>query len=838
MNRAVPSTSPVLQKCQKQRKIAKWFQIAYVVPFILFLAVPGNLQKRIIASTIVLGIFIFADLFANALIAAAESEERERMRKFAERMKNQARAHAHLQEAQKWLERCKAVGGLATVPSSYPCKRGECVLFTEEGVRVQETRKIRGPGGTTSDQWTTLDTGTLHVTNQRLIFVGDINTRNVAIKDIVSTKIYVDSFDVTSSKRAKPMGFLCANSTLVQTIVTFVQEHPDMKPISEILQGKNESMTEDCDASDFNSLDTSLICEGANRPQENAPVPEWFRTEELAREALRVIAQTGLVSTSTIQRKLRLGYNRAARIMDILEEKGFVGPATGIGSREILFDANEIDFNSLHFVEHSPDAIRSMEEYLGQLGDISSEMGSFIQELDGNPEIAEILGRVDGIDEAETLDIFAVQNAKLGFLIAEDMLKTWKGLGCSFEERDPFQFSGAKDLAGLAAGISQVVQTRIGLATEDWLDEGYQDHARKVLASIAEKTKGTIDFVVPEDQFLLPFVLSFASEGREWGQRFLTLLYRWASVVAKADRYIDKTEAEWLAKIVSAAGLSNAQAPRQGRVTADPALSAPMRHLAKMVGLGPVKAEVEKLANLVRIQHERERQGIKTVGVSYHCVFTGNPGTGKTTVARIVAGIYKDLGVLKKGHLVETDRAGLVAEYVGQTGPKTNKVIDAALDGVLFIDEAYSLVEGSKDDYGKEAIATLLKRMEDERSRLVVILAGYSEDMKRFIASNPGLQSRFNRYIHFPDYEAADLVSIFRQFAETSQYRLGTGAEEALHNVMERAAEHKDEHFGNGRFARNLFEKSIERQAMRLARVGHLSKEMLQELLPEDILDA
>ncbi|MBP5787199.1 MAG: AAA family ATPase [Kiritimatiellae bacterium] len=265
-------------------------------------------------------------------------------------------------------------------------------------------------------------------------------------------------------------------------------------------------------------------------------------------------------------------------------------------------------------------------------------------------------------------------------------------------------------------------------------------------------------------------------------------------------------------------------------------MSKPMRDLEKMVGLDAVKEEVAKLANLIRIQQVREQQGIKAVGVSYHCVFTGNPGTGKTTVARIVAGIYKELGVLKKGHLVETDRAGLVAEYVGQTGPKTNKVIDSALDGVLFIDEAYSLVEGGQNDYGKEAIATLLKRMEDDRARLIIILAGYSENMKRFIASNPGLQSRFNRYIEFPDYGVDDLVEIFKRFAKTSQYRLESGTEETLRRLMEKAVAQKDEQFGNGRFARNTFERAIERQAMRLSGVGCLTKEMLQELLPEDIV--
>ena len=222
-------------------------------------------------------------------------------------------------------------------------------------------------------------------------------------------------------------------------------------------------------------------------------------------------------------------------------------------------------------------------------------------------------------------------------------------------------------------------------------------------------------------------------------------------------------------------------------------------------------------------------------------IFYGPPGTGKTTVARIVAGIYKELGVLKKGHLVETDRAGLVGEYVGHTAVKTNKIIDSALDGVLFIDEAYSLVGGGNNDYGKEAVATLLKRMEDNRDRLVVILAGYTPNMKQFINSNPGLHSRFNRYIEFPDYSEDELYQIFELNIKKYEYRITDEAKEALKKFFADAVSNKDKNFGNGRFVRNIFEKMIECQANRLATESNLTAEQLSEItikdLPSSLLD-
>ena len=270
---------------------------------------------------------------------------------------------------------------------------------------------------------------------------------------------------------------------------------------------------------------------------------------------------------------------------------------------------------------------------------------------------------------------------------------------------------------------------------------------------------------------------------------------------------------------------------RQENISSESAIN----QLEKLIGLASVKKDVKTLANFVKIQKQREEKGLKASSASYHCVFTGNPGTGKTTVARIVASIYKELGVLKEGHLIETDRSGLVAEYVGQTAVKTNKIIDSALDGVLFIDEAYTLAEGGSSDYGSEAIATLLKRMEDDRDRLVVIIAGYTKNMKQFIDSNPGLQSRFTRYIEFPDYSAEDLMRIFELCMSKYDYHFGEGTKNALQQYLNNAVAHKDENFGNGRFVRNVFEKVLQNQADRLASIGDLSAEQLSSIEMEDL---
>lgn len=278
-------------------------------------------------------------------------------------------------------------------------------------------------------------------------------------------------------------------------------------------------------------------------------------------------------------------------------------------------------------------------------------------------------------------------------------------------------------------------------------------------------------------------------------------------------------------------------AQEESVVVNEPLEGDPYKELDELIGLTSVKEEIHSLANFVKLQKQREAKGLKTAKVSYHLVFYGSPGTGKTTVARIIGRIYKDLGVLKRGHTVETDRSGLVAEYMGQTAMKTDTVIKQALDGVLFIDEAYALVpkHGGGGDYGQEAISTLLKRMEDYRDRLVVIIAGYKNEMQRFINSNPGLQSRFNRYIDFPDYTAEELVGIFKMYLKKNQYILSEDAEQYLKEKFDYVVEHKDRNFGNARYARNIFEKSIQQQANRLEGRTNLTERELKELTREDL---
>lgn len=277
--------------------------------------------------------------------------------------------------------------------------------------------------------------------------------------------------------------------------------------------------------------------------------------------------------------------------------------------------------------------------------------------------------------------------------------------------------------------------------------------------------------------------------------------------------------------------------PKNEPLEVKPSLDDILLDLETLVGLAQVKKEVSSLINLLKIQNIRKQKGLPEFPISRHLVFSGNPGTGKTTVARLLAQIYHELGILSKGQLIEVDRSGLVGGYVGQTAIKTQGVIQQALGGVLFIDEAYTLARGNdSNDYGQEAIDIILKAMEDHRDDLVVIVAGYPDLMERFINSNPGLKSRFNKYIHFEDYTPEELLEIFDSMCKKAGLTATRTARNWVLHVFTEEYENRDETFANGREVRNFFEKAVVNQANRLANEAYLNDEDVSTLTAEDVI--
>lgn len=443
-----------------------------------------------------------------------------------------------------------------------------------------------------------------------------------------------------------------------------------------------------------------------------------------------------------------------------------------------------------------------------------------VKSMNGMEDVIEAMNKQHCLAVADDLP-FTV-NHRLALAAFADAWKCYKGLGHKIDYSKP-------EIIALSIFCAELgSEDALSVVSSEQLMRSQGIAATKGFIKVMEDS---FDTNFPDDKFFVIEILRANGIDEDVINKYAVLLYRFASILAKADGNVDEKETAWLANMVKFT-----ESPNKDRETAHAAKDAPaLQQLDKLIGLESVKEEVNKLTNFIKVQNLRKQKGMNAITLSYHCVFTGNPGTGKTTVARIVAQIYHELGILKKGQLVETDRSGLVAEYVGQTAVKTNKIIDSALDGVLFIDEAYSLVQGGGNDYGKEAIATLLKRMEDDRDRLIVILAGYDNEMKLFIDSNPGLQSRFNRYIHFSDYNAEELMAIFKLNLKKFDYELTNDAEQKISHLFSYAVSHKDQNFGNGRYARNVLEKTLENQATRLATVNEITEQMLRTIEEHDI---
>jgi stage V sporulation protein K len=260
-----------------------------------------------------------------------------------------------------------------------------------------------------------------------------------------------------------------------------------------------------------------------------------------------------------------------------------------------------------------------------------------------------------------------------------------------------------------------------------------------------------------------------------------------------------------------------------------------MAKLHKLVGLEKVKKEVETLTNLVRVNKMRQERKLPVPPLSLHMAFTGNPGTGKTTVARLLSQIFRAIGVLEKGHLVETDRSGLVAGYVGQTAIKVHEKVTEAMGGVLFVDEAYALATGDEEDFGREAVDTLVKLIEDHRDKFIVIVAGYPAPMQKFLDSNPGLRSRFNRFIQFDDYTPEELFKIMERMCDEHGYKLAPSAAEFVKWMLSRMHERRGENFANGRDVRNIFEQSLATQANRVGPMESPTDEVLCTIVAEDV---
>ncbi len=561
--------------------------------------------------------------------------------------------------------------------------------------------------------------------------------------------------------------------------------------------------------------------------------------DPLLEDSARLIVMHQQGSTSLIQRKLKVAFNRAGRIIDQLESIGVVGSFNGANARDVLI----LDEYSLEmFLEKlKKGQITPLVDH-----EFSFKYFTLLKDFSNNSHLI----REKLINNDLLLDKFNLtkENAKVSI----PYIITYEFCQILFKLTEKRALPTSLEAIGLLL-ISNKLYSK---EQEDLITKGYSSilnlykngeltnpasTALKigVSESLQVKVSSNDSELIWTDDLTkkLPILIALKHQDDSFFDEYSQFLYHFANIIAKADSKISESEETLLKEIYKALQNPLPEKANHNKVVSNPdgTLDDAIRELNSLIGLDKVKSEIKTLINFIKIQKAREAKGFKSSPLSYHIVFKGNPGTGKTTVARIVAKIYKALGVLQQGQLVETDRSGLVAEYLGQTAIKVNKTIDNALNGVLFIDEAYSIISDTKDSYGKEAVATLIKRMEDDRDKLIVVLAGYTKEMVDFIETNPGFKSRFNRYIEFTDYTSEELLSIYEGLCNNLDYKLTDDAKTELNEIFVVAYNNRDNSFGNGRFVRNIFEKSMEGQANRIAGIVELTDEILTTITKDDI---
>lgn len=501
-------------------------------------------------------------------------------------------------------------------------------------------------------------------------------------------------------------------------------------------------------------------------------------------------------------------------------------------SIEIFTDIKQkIGKNLDDFLHKYKDIVKNKEEpelqphfdlnYLEMLSHEAQEALNFCKNLNADARFSQALNMIFTPGDQ------AIDGYKAEHLLLSDLIKSYNI--CKIDNHEKAHFTLAYFFEKLQ-GNDLAKSVSIGRLNEMVSKPAFAENIKKI--------KEAQFFSTPkeyEDNFILPQILSkmnhesFAKSGN--------IIYRFATLIVKADGTINEEDKENLKSILQKTTQSNVKKSNFSKeIPENDSLEKVLEELNTLVGLEEVKKSVQDLINFLKISKIRENKEMPKLDISLHAVFLGPPGTGKTTIARLLGRIYKHLDYLSKGQLVETDRAGMVAGYVGQTAIKVDELVDQSIGGVLFIDEAYALtpVDNTRD-FGSEAVDTLIKRMEDHREDLVVVVAGYTEPMNFFIESNPGLRSRFNRYFKFEHFYPNQLLDIFIGFCNKYDFILTDDAKDKLSDTFEMLYEKRDEGFGNARVVRNLFEICTQNQANRLILLAEINENVLQTITDQDV---